>query len=293
MLRIDEKPGLFSFRHEAMAADLVVSIGGVDRDYARQTAQAFFARVDEIESKLSLYQESSDVTRINLLPLGEMTRVSEECVECLLLALQASDLTGERFHPFLGVESLKVKGKVPGYLNHLLAGELESMGSVVEIDPTSRSLRKLGSGAVLDFGGIGKGYALDKGMEEIEDWEVPVVMANFGGSTLLFRADESVDPWTAKFGPEPLKAFRSGAFSSSGVGFQGEHIVSRSGDSLLWDRCFARTSSAALADALTTGAMLMDTTDLEALCRSRPELVVAATGKEGEWGIENFCVWSI
>ncbi|MDQ8186240.1 FAD:protein FMN transferase [Pelagicoccus sp. SDUM812002] len=292
MLRIDEKPELFSFRHEAMAADLVVSLGGVEEEYARQTAQAFFARVDEVEAKLSLYQEGSDVTRINLLQTGGETRVSEECIECLQLAMVASGLTGERFHPFLGVESLRVKGNVPPYLDQILNSEPSGgRSSSVQIDPTTRYLRKLNTGTILDFGGIGKGYALDQGMLEIEDWEIPVTMANFGGSTLLFKAYETESPWTAALKGVPVRPFRSGAFSSSGTGFQGEHIVSGDDGSLLWERCFARTPSAALADALTTGAMLMDEAALDLLCQTDRELVVAATNINGSWGVERFCDW--
>ncbi len=275
-----------------MAADLVVSLGGVDEKYARQTAQAFFARVDEVEAKLSLYQEGSDVTRINLMQPGADTRVSEECMECLQLAMAASSLTGERFHPFLGVESLKVKGNVPPYLKHLLEGdEAEDLSSAVQIDPGSRYLKKLGAGAILDFGGVGKGYALDQGMLEIEDWEIPIAMANFGGSTLLFQTDEQMDPWTGSLGDVSLAPFWTGAFSSSGTGFQGEHIVSASGKRLLWNRSFSRSASAGLADALTTGAMLMDEQELQALCDAESELVLAATGERGAWGVERFCQW--
>lgn len=292
MLRIDEKEELFSFRHEAMASDLVVSLGGVDELYARQAAQAFFARVDEVEAKLSLYQEGSDVTRINLMKAGDETRVSEECMECLQLAMAASGLTGERFHPFLGVESLRVKGGVPPYLKHLLEeGGERAASSAVQIDPAYRYLKKLSAGVILDFGGIGKGYALDQGMLEIDDWEVPVAMANFGGSTLLFRASEESAPWTATLGEAALKPFRTGAISSSGTGFQGEHIVSSSGKRLLWTRSFARTGSAGLADALTTGAMLMDESELAELCDAEGELVLAATGEDLRWGVERFCSW--
>lgn len=293
MLRIDERPELFSFRHEAMAADLMVSLGGVDRDYARQTAQAFFARVDEIEAKLSLYQEGSDVTRINLMAAGTETRVSQECIDCLQLAMAASDLTGERFHPFLGCRALKVKGNVPPYLARLAAGDSAGSGAcTVEIDPESRYLKKVGAGSILDFGGIGKGFALDEGMEEMEDWEIPVAMANFGGSTLLFRASEEVEPWSAKLDGVPLLPFRAGAFSSSGVGFQGEHIVGPLGQPLRWQRSFGRSDLAAMADALTTGAMLMDVNALNALLKERPDFALAVAGSDGLWGVEAFCKWA-
>lgn len=292
MLRIEEREGLFSYRHEAMAAELVVSFGGVEADYARQAAQAFFARVDGLEEKLSLYREGSDVTRINLLTEGEQTRVSEECIECLRLAMLASELTGQRFHPFLGEQSLRVKGEVPGYLRSVMSDEsVAGLGAAVEIDPSSRLLVKRASGAILDLGGIGKGYALDLGMDEMEDWEIPIAMANFGGSTLLFLGQPSSGVWNGEIGGRPLEPFSKGAFSSSGVGFQGEHIVGPRGERLQWERCYARTESAALADALTTGAMLMSEAELETLRAAQPRLTLAATSEGRAWGVEDFCSW--
>lgn len=293
MLQIKEKEGLFQFCHEAMATELVLALGGCDEAYARGAAQAFFARVDAVESKLSLYQETSDVTRINLLKQGEQTAVSEECIECLQLAMLASELSKGHFHPFLGGDSLKVKGEVPGYLRPVLRNEFTDVSKpAVQIDPVGRQLQKLAEGLVLDLGGVGKGYALDLAMEEMEDWEIPLAMANFGGSTLLFRSFGTVSPWMASLGGRELEPFSEGAFSSSGLGFQGEHIVSVRGGVLHWERCFARASSAGLADALTTGGMLMSADELEELCVRREELVLAASSGGDVWGGERFCRWN-
>ncbi|MBK1879229.1 FAD:protein FMN transferase [Pelagicoccus mobilis] len=292
MLKIEEKEGLFAFRHEAMATELTLSLGGVDQEYAKGISYAFFERVDEIESKLSLYQETSDVTRINLLKKGEQTRVSEECIDCLQLAMTASELTSGRFHPFLGVDALKVKGKAPAYLRSVFQAPVGDPSSpAIQIDPNTRQLVKVAEGVILDFGGIGKGYALDVAMEEIEDWDVPVAMANFGGSTLLFKSEDEDSPWSATLDGEGFVPFRNGAFSSSGVGFQGEHIVSSVGETLLWERSYARTYSAALADALTTGAMLMGQEELDTLCQAQPQLVVAASQGGKLWGGERFRKW--
>lgn len=293
MLQIEERSGLHVFRHEAMATELTLSLGGVDEAYARGAAQVYFARVDDLEAKLSLYQETSDVTRINLLCEGAQTRVSEECIECLQLAMLVSEVTGGRFHPFLGAEALKVKGGVPAYLGRLIDVGGGFASSFLQIDPATRQVAKMLDGAVLDLGGIGKGFALDLGMEEIEDWEIPLALANFGGSTLLFRSVERGSVWKASLGGERVEPFASGAFSSSGVGFQGEHIVSVEGSPLLWDRSFARSESAAVADALSTGAMLMSSGELDSLCRCDSRFVVAAARGIDVWGSERFCSWGV
>lgn len=292
MLRIDQNSDLHTFTHEAMATELSLSLGGVDSDYARQGAQAFFSRVDDVEGKLSLYRESSDVTRINLLKAGEQTRLSEECILCLQLAMVASEMTGQKYFPFLGIQSLEAKGGVPNFLRHQMSSKNRlTSEAAVEIDPKNRLLVKRSNGVLLDFGGIGKGFALDCAMEEMDDWEIPMAQASFGGSTFLFRSRVDDHSWTGSIDGMPLDPFREGAISSSGVSFQGEHIVGLSGEKLIWQRTYSRSKSAALADALSTGAMLMNEESLEGLRVREPESAFAAMNDDLSWGVEQFCKW--
>ncbi|MBC2606891.1 FAD:protein FMN transferase [Pelagicoccus albus] len=292
MLKINRKEGLSEFRHQAMATDLVLSTGGVDRDYASQVAQCFFGRIDEIEKKLSLYLENSDVTRINLLEVGSRTKISTECIECLMLAVQASSVTRQRFHPMLGTLALREKGEVPPYLRHIsLSEKEESFDEALEIDPAGRTVLKCREGVLLDLGGIGKGFALDEAMMEIEDWEVPQILANFGGSTLLFKNANRDDPWSGSLDGTELEPFFNGAISSSGLGFQRGHIVSTKDRVVEWKRSYSRCESAGLADALSTAAFLMDEKELAECSSVNSSFDLAVVGENRSWGMDTFRKW--
>lgn len=294
-LKLDEPSDGYTFQHEAMAANLSLWVSGVDRDYAKQAAFEFFQRVDEVESKLSLYQESSDVTRINLLRKGEVAKVSSDCVECLVQALEASHFSNSLFHPFLGAESLKVKGNVPPYLRKLVENGKKSIGSCIQLDPTNRLVMRVDSGSLLDLGGIGKGYALDVAWEELRDWEIPAMMANFGGSTLLFCGGSDAVKWSGRLGDEAFSISGDQALSSSGVGFQGEHIVRKEteGEAAPWLRSFVRCRSAGFADALSTAAILMSEEELTALQNREEGIRIAVSSASRSLGVRRFCEGSL
>jgi len=287
-LKVEDRAGGWQGVHEAMATELRLWIGGVDEPYAKQAAHAFFSAVDSIESKLSLYRENSDVSRINLLDKGDQARISSECVDCLMLAMEASRTTGGRFHPFLGSEALRFKGEIPCFLQERAdSAPGQHLHGIVELDAGQGIVRKVGLGGLLDLGGIGKGYALDLAMEELQDWELPEVAASFGGSTLLFSGVDENATWLARLGERPFSLRNGEALASSGAGFQGAHVIDprEGGAALRWQRSFARCASAARADAFSTAALLMSARELEALSERCPPARFAVSSAGGSWGV--------
>ena len=284
MLRITEPKGLHSFRHEAMATDFIVSFGGVDSQYAKQAAYEAFSVVDDIESKLSLYQESSDISRINLAEEEQSVLISSECVECLELALEASRLTSDKFQVFVGAAACAAKGFIPPHLKGRLEGRTkQATGEAIALDPRGRIVTRLRGDLLVDLGGIGKGFALDRMIETLEDWEIPIAALNSGGSTHLFWSTQGDAPWRVELNQARIGAVGSGAVASSGLGFQENHIIDPStGQSrTLWRRSYVRSPSAGLADALSTAAMLMDWPTLEQLADERSDLSFAVEDAEG------------
>ena len=71
------------FNHNAMATQFQVRIAGEERTYAEQAAQAAFALVDELESYLSRFRASSDISHLAGLGPGETLRGSEPVFACL------------------------------------------------------------------------------------------------------------------------------------------------------------------------------------------------------------------
>ena len=122
--------------------------------------------MDRLEQQLSRFIENSDISRINHLSAGESTIVGYETMQCLQLARLMHAETGGAFDVSVGTgfESLELD-----------SGEFRACGR----SPT-------GDGRLrLDLGAIGKGYAVDRMAEVLEDWEVDRVLIDAGYSSVL------------------------------------------------------------------------------------------------------------
>lgn len=149
------------FAHEAMATVFEVVSVHDDAGYARQAAQAGFELVDRLERELSRFLSNSDISRVNALAAGQAARVSPWTMECLQIAWRMHALTGGVFDISIG-----------SGLDRL---ELVADDFVV---------RAREAGARLDLGGIGKGYAVDRVAELLEEWEVGCALLHGGFSSV-------------------------------------------------------------------------------------------------------------
>ena len=127
-------------------------------------------------------------------------------------------------------------------------------------------------GVQLDFGGVGKGYALDE-MARIlrsEQYAQENWLLDAGTSTILV----SGGPWPLGVGGawksrtriETVLKMSSGALSGSGFEIQGAHITDpRTGEAASrWVQSWVRAPSGAVADALSTAALSLSSRELDA-----------------------------
>jgi FAD:protein FMN transferase len=263
-------PGSHRFSHAAMATVFEIHCVHTDRRYAHQAARAAFDLVDGLERDLSRFAANSDIARINVLTAGQSTRVSPWTMECLEIARQIYELTGKAFDVSIG-----------------------SGMERLELVPDEFTVHALEDGARLDLGGIGKGYAVDRMAELVEEWDIPRALVHGGFSSVLaLESPPDRDGW-----PLTLSAPGPGedrvlarvpacqmALSASGVR-KGDHILDpRSGHPAdarraAWVTMAAgtgydeeRRSSAAIADALSTAFMILSLEEVADLCRSYPGL---------------------
>jgi thiamine biosynthesis lipoprotein len=162
-------------------------------------------------------------------------------------------------------------------------------------------IRRLpGSPAVsLDFGGIGKGFALDAVREVLSDWDIDNALLQGGGSTALAIGSgvalgsqpAAGEGWPVGVGgewgtPEGWRAVRlvNRALSGSGTAAKGRHIVDpRTGypvaaRAAAWAIC----KTAARADALSTAFMIMSAKEIEAYCRRHPDTWAMVVERHGD-----------
>jgi thiamine biosynthesis lipoprotein len=173
--------------------------------YARQAAQAVFEEIDRLEGNLSRFLETSDVSRINALAGGDPVRVGIPAFECLRLARRMHAETGGVFDAAIGplVRCWRTdagKPRTPTAEEIAKARALIGMNRV-ELDEKNFTVRLPAAGMCIDLGGIGKGYALDKGAEILREWDIEAALLSTGGSSVLaLGAPPGKEGWPVSVG---------------------------------------------------------------------------------------------
>ena len=153
----------------AMGSELRLTIWTADQTAARSAADAVFAEFDRLESLMSVWREGSDIQRLNAAAGGPAVPVSADTVAVLQRARQISEWTGGKFDVTFGAlsdlwrfdhdqdnrvpDQNEVRRRLPLIDYHAL-----------EIDERAGTARLLRRGMRAHLGGIGKGYAIDRGV---------------------------------------------------------------------------------------------------------------------------------
>lgn len=246
-----------TFEHKAMKTTFKLRLQHQDKKLAQNAAMSAFELIDEVENKLSRYRQGSDVWQINHMEAGQTLFLSELCYDCLCLSLEACAKTSGLFDITLGrlIEHWKRKEDGP---------EPELSGQLAMV-PNRPAIHCNEPGREIDLGGVGKGFALDRVKDLIEDWEIDSGIISAGASThLAFGQQEWTIGLSAKNETRDI-TIKGQALSASGTGIQDEHILSPTGDleASCHPRVWAIHSSAAWADIWSTAAMLMEVNELK------------------------------
>lgn len=245
------------FTHEAMHTTFSLRLAGMAAGQAAGVARECFELVDLLESRLSRFREGSDVWRINRMKAGETLYLSDACHRCLLLALDAHARSGGLFDAALGAAIEHRKEGRPG-------PPPPPAGRLV-IHPDVPAVTCAEPGRQLDLGGIGKGFALDEVKALLADWGAGGALIAAGASTLLAIGG---DTWPVELAGDRAARWiglAGRALSASGTGVQAGHVVDPRGEAepgAAWRRVWLVATSAGLADALSTAALLMDAGEL-------------------------------
>lgn len=181
--------------------------------YDNPTAEAFsasFARLKEIEDRMSLRNQKSEVAEVNRFAGKSGVVVSEDTFTVIQKALEIAVLSKGAFDPTVGplVQAWDIGGDNP---RKPPQEEIDSLLPLIGydrviLDSETSTVFLKDEGMILDLGGIAKGYAADEVARILHEQGVNHAIVNLGGNVLTLGNKSDGNPW--KIGVQDPEALR-------------------------------------------------------------------------------------
>lgn len=247
--------------------------------------------IDELEARLSVFRETSEISFINREAAGRAVPVEQSLFDLLALCKQLYETTDGAFDITVGPLTrcwgfLRRAGRVPA------ADEIEHARTLVSsdkmlLDQETRMVRFLREGMEINLGSIGKGYALDRVAASMRQRVASALLNGGASSFYAVGAGDRNDGWSVGLRDPRNKTrrmatlrFRDCALSTSGSeeqffehdGQRYGHIIDpRSGwPAQLMTSVSVVAPSAAVSDALATAFYIGGREVAERYCAANP-----------------------
>ncbi|MBI4375988.1 MAG: FAD:protein FMN transferase [Elusimicrobia bacterium] len=214
---------------------------------APSAAAQALAEIARWDSVLSLYQEQSEASRLNRLAGDGPFAASQPLWEAVSESLRMARSTGGAFDPTV-LPLMRRQAGAEALVGH----------EKVRLEP-GRRIRFTKPGMGLDFGGIGKGLALDRAAALLRNKGVTAAMINFGGQIYALGAPPGAGGWQARIsGLDETIWLKDASISTSGQSEKPGHIVSPfTGRPVAGRQVSVILPSAAEADAWSTALFVL------------------------------------
>ena len=193
-----QSSNLFKYHQVAMGTVIEITLIADDEEAANKASLQAFQEIKRIETLMSPWLDSSDVTRINRSAGKERVKVSPETFEVIQKAQEISELSEGGFDITIGpLTELWRKArekKIPPSVEEVK----EKLGLVnfknIEMDQEGKVFLKKKDMAI-DLGGIAKGYAVDRAFELLKSLGYKNLIVNAGGD-LRVGGLKNNQPWS-------------------------------------------------------------------------------------------------
>lgn len=182
-----------------MGTILQVTVYRSDRELAQQDLRAAYEQIVDVDERMSLYRDESELSLLNARAGTGPVAVSGELMEVIATAAEFHAISGGAFDitvtPLVdlwGFYDFSGSSVPPP---ELVEQRLLSVGmNRVIVDAEARTI-DLPDGASLDLGGVAKGYAVDLAMEVLEQRGTPAAMVDLGGNIAVFGEPTDAAGW--------------------------------------------------------------------------------------------------
>jgi thiamine biosynthesis lipoprotein len=310
---------LLSITRRLMACDFVVDFPAQPEDDSTEHALAALDLIESLEDQMTVYRDDSEVIRINRTAADGPVPVEPRLFTLLQLAEQICRDTNGASDPTSGPLSAawgfsRREGRVPSDAE--IAEALAHVGfDHVTLDASAGTIAFDRPGVEINLNSIGKGHALDRAAELLEETGTHNFLIHGGKSSVLARGgpdafDEngSSDGWTIGIRHPLRPAQRLGeirlqneALATSGAATQSFRHQGRRYGHILDPRTgqpaegvFTVTvvaPTAAEADALSTAFYVMHPDEVAAYCDQHPDIravIVRPGAREGEIVVDEY-----
>lgn len=172
----------------AMATRFEIVLHGENPVALHAAGEEALEEIDRIEAQLSLYRPTSEVSRLNAKAAREPVRVTPDLFRLFRQAQRLSDETGGAFDitvaplvrcwGFMGGT-----GKTPAPETLAEARSVVGM-NLIKLNEKDFTVQFTREGMMLDFGAIGKGYAVERAADLLREAGVTSALVNGGTSTV-------------------------------------------------------------------------------------------------------------
>jgi thiamine biosynthesis lipoprotein len=267
-----------------------------DTHSSHEIAQTALDEIDRLEALLTVYRDSSEVSRLNAQAASHPVRVETNLFELLALAQQIHRDTEGAFDVSVGAliktwGFYRRQGRLPSVEDRAQVRGRIGMQHVV-LDEMKQSVHYLRQGLEINFGSIGKGYALDRAADLARrTFQASNLLIHGGHSSVLAFGNETAasQGWTVGLTdperPEFRRALlhlRDRALATSAITHQHFEQEGKKLGHLLDPRtawpaegmlhATVTAPSAAVADALATAFFILGVEKARAYCEQHPDI---------------------
>jgi FAD:protein FMN transferase len=162
-----------------------IDVDDVEEQHAEGAVEAAFASVTEVHRLMSFHEADSDVSRLNRSASSEAVAVHPWTYEVMAMAVDINQRSAGAFD--IGVAStLQQLGQLPADGESRLTPAISiPMSDAIELLADNR-IRFTHPSIKIDLGGIAKGFAVDRAIDELRGHGVRSAIVNAGGDLAAF-----------------------------------------------------------------------------------------------------------
>jgi FAD:protein FMN transferase len=277
----------YTYETQRMGSPFRITISCVDSNGISKAVKRGFSMASQLESELSDYQPTSELSQINRFAgTGTFFPIHEAFRAIVKESLKAKNLSHGALNVFAGKQvgiwrqARKIQKMPDTYALHQIAQKIQ--GACLEFSADSTHVRLLDSACQLDLGSLGKGFVAQRVLAELTRMGFPYALVDAGGKIAMTSQGPNDSPWEVGIEMTASKALlpetislKHVAIATSGKTYQSiqlgglnySHVIDpKTGMALTHARsATAIAEDGTLADWLATAATIMTVQEIEEL----------------------------